>query len=189
MFKKYYCPYCNKETEVHFESRREVYPVKGEDIYIDSTVCVCTECNADLFVPEIEDENLKKAYTAYRLIKKLLLPEEIRRLREKYGLSQSAFAKILGMGEKTITRYENGSLQDEVHNNLLFLIKDESAFMRIFEKNKCKLSQSELKASRWYSDVTTVKYSSMPHIHYSIDSMDYGRYPTCKNEFQTEGIA
>jgi DNA-binding XRE family transcriptional regulator len=32
---------------------------------------------------------------------------EIRATREKYGPSQTALARVLGFGDKTITRYEN----------------------------------------------------------------------------------
>lgn len=36
------------------------------------------------------------------------MPEEIKKIREQYGLSQRSFAKLLNWGDKTICRYENG---------------------------------------------------------------------------------
>lgn len=63
------------------------------------------------------------AFAIYRQRHGLLQPEEIRRIREKYGLSQVAFAKVLGLGNKTVARYENGSIADMAQNNLIELMK------------------------------------------------------------------
>lgn len=141
-----YCPYCNRETDT--EIREETYMVKDENITIDATVCVCTECHRDIFVPEIESDNLRKAYDVYRRKRGLLLPSEIKEIRERYKLSQTAFAKLLGMGEKTITRYENGRIQDEAQNNLILLMRDKNAFITLLKKNGHKISRDEAENAR-----------------------------------------
>jgi transcriptional regulator with XRE-family HTH domain len=61
----------------------------------------------------------------------------------QYGLSAKSFSKVLGLGEISITRYENGSLQDEAQNNLILLAKEADNFSVLFEKNQAKLSVSE----------------------------------------------
>jgi transcriptional regulator with XRE-family HTH domain len=73
----------------------------------------------------------------------LLLPEEIKAIREKYNLTQTAFAKILGFGEKTIARYENGSIQDEAQNNLIELANIPNNFEVLLKKNASQLSSYE----------------------------------------------
>lgn len=92
-----------------------------------------------------DDNNLRNAYDKYRLNKGLLLPSEIKEIREKYGVSQTAFAKILGLGEKTIARYENGSIQDEAPNNLIRLAANENNFIELYEHNKGKLTAEEIR--------------------------------------------
>jgi len=139
-----YCKYCNKETSLKKLQRTETYPVKGENTTIEATVYVCEVCGQDAWIPEVDDENLDRAYAEYRKAHGLLNPDEIKSIREKYGLSQVAFARILGFGEKTIARYENGSLQDEAPNNLLLLVKNPESFMVLFQRNKCKLTQQEI---------------------------------------------
>ena len=37
-----------------------------------------------------------------------LTAREIKDIRTRYGLSQQAFARVLGLGEASIVRYENG---------------------------------------------------------------------------------
>ncbi len=61
---------------------------------------------------------------AYRKEHKLLSPEEIKEIREQYGLSQRGLARVLAWGDKTIHRYEKGAVQDKAHNGLLLLMKD-----------------------------------------------------------------
>lgn len=77
-------------------------------VYIDAQVMVCAECGEELFCEELDSATLVNAYNEYRRKHKLLLPDEIKKIREKYGLSQRSFAKLLNWGDKTICRYENG---------------------------------------------------------------------------------
>lgn len=48
-----------------------------------------------------------------------LTPEEIKRIRGKYGLTQQAFARVLGIGEASIVRYENGQKPSRANANLI----------------------------------------------------------------------
>jgi DNA-binding transcriptional regulator YiaG len=51
---------------------------------------------------------LKGIFSEYRKLKGLLTPEAIRKLRERYRLSQKSLTALLGMSEATINRYEGG---------------------------------------------------------------------------------
>lgn len=46
-------------------------------------------------------------------------PQDIINLRKKYGLSQRAFAQLLGIGEATMNRYENGVAPTKANANLI----------------------------------------------------------------------
>lgn len=131
---KKYCPVCNEEHEVIVTEKWETYPVKGIDIEVQAHVCTCSVCHTEIWDAELDDENLTQAYQKYREIKGLLTPEEIKSIRQHYGLSQTAFAKVLGLGEKTIARYENGSLQDEAQNNLILLARDPVNFRLLYSR-------------------------------------------------------
>lgn len=48
-----------------------------------------------------------------------ITPEVIKRIRNHYGLSQQAFARILGIGEASIARYENGAKPTKANANLI----------------------------------------------------------------------
>lgn len=183
---KKYCEECGKEVETKIITKRESYDVCGEEIEIDAQILVCAECGEEFFCQELDNATLVNAYNEYRRKHKLLLPEEIKKIREQYGLSQRSFAKLLNWGDKTIRRYENGSVQDKAHNSLiLFLRKPEN--MRTYltenevmlderQKNKLletvdKLEQdTEYRAERRFFDLF---FSKVPCEENGFKAFDY----------------
>ena len=141
---KLYCPHCGDERDIIVIQKQEIYPVKGENTTIIANICTCAVCGEEVYSLEHDDDNLCRAFIRYRQKHNLLTPEEIKDIRTGYGVSQVAFARILGVGDKTIARYENGCIQDEAINNLIMLAKIPENFMRLVEKNKAKLSDSDL---------------------------------------------
>jgi putative zinc finger/helix-turn-helix YgiT family protein len=139
------CPICETERDLQYGRKSEIFKVRGEEITVESKVYYCPE--GDHYFSDIEDEEQKfqNAYREYRNRKNLLQPEEIKQIREKYGLSQRGFARFLGWGEITIQRYEAGALQDNAHNNLLYIIKDFDNFKKIFELRKKDLTDNDIK--------------------------------------------
>lgn len=120
---KKYCEECEKVVLTSIVEKTETYDVCGESIEVQAQVLICAECGEELFCEELDNATLVKAYNEYRRRHKLLLPEEIKAIRVQYGLSQRGFAKLLNWGDKTIARYENGSLQDRAHNSLLLFLR------------------------------------------------------------------
>ena len=137
--KEIFCPNCEEYTKSMLGVEKEVYNVRGEPIEIEAEVAICQKCVSKIFEEERDSRNLEKAYDQYRQIHKLLSPDEIRTIREKYGLSQRALSRMLGWGEITIHRYESGAVQDNVHNSTLRLIEDPRNMQNIFEANRNKL--------------------------------------------------
>ena len=137
--KDIFCPNCEEYKKSTLGVEKEVYNVRGEPIEIEAEVTICQKCGSKIFEEERDSRNLEKAYGQYRQIHKLLSPDEIRTIREKYGLSQRALSRMLGWGEITIHRYESGAVQDNVHNSTLRLIEDPRNMQNIFEANRNKL--------------------------------------------------
>lgn len=121
---KKYCEECGKEVETKIINKRESYNVCGESIEVEAQVLICADCGEEFFCEELDNATLVRAYNEYRKRHKLLLPDEIKNIREQYGLSQRSFAKLLNWGDKTICRYENGSIQDKAHNSLLLFLRE-----------------------------------------------------------------
>lgn len=138
-----FCPHCMNFVDSRIEQKTENYTVKGREVQVCADVRVCAECGTTLFDRELDQESLVKAYAVYRKEMGLLSPEDIKRIRQKYRLSQTAFAKVLGLGEKTIARYESGSIQDEAQNNLIQLMEDSRNFEMLLSRNGYRLTLNE----------------------------------------------
>lgn len=123
--------------------RKATYRIKGEPIEILETVRINLKNNEEIFDEELEDKNLEKIYNQYRKKHSLLTPNRIKETREKYGVSQRAFSRILGWGEITIHRYETGALQDRSHNDTLVLLENPDNMKKLLEKNKNKINSKD----------------------------------------------
>ena len=138
-----YCDACGKEVQTRIVTRKETFNVCGEEIIVDAQILVCAECGEELFCEELDSETLVNAYNEYRRRHKLLLPAEIEKIRKQYGLSQRAFAKLLNWGDKTICRYENGAVQDKVHNSLLLFLKEPENMRTYLAENEVMLNEKQ----------------------------------------------
>ena len=162
--KLHYCEKCGRFVETEIQKKSETLKVKGMEITLDVDTCVCQTCGATVFSPDVDDNSLKQFYREYREKAGLLQPEEIRAIRGEYGMSQETFAKVLGMGAKTIARYENGSLQDEAQNNLILLMRDRRNMRELLELHPDRLSDEErmryVGTSEYHTHVVPVSGSS-----------------------------
>ena len=138
-----YCEECGREVETKVITKRESYDVCGESVEVDAQILVCAECGEEFYCEELDNATLIRAYNEYRRRHKLLLPEEIKKIREQYGLSQRSFAKLLNWGDKTICRYENGSIQDKAHNSLLLFLREPENMRTYLTENEIVLDERQ----------------------------------------------
>ena len=134
-----YCENCHGERETHTVTKELVFNVKGESIPVIGDVLLCNDCGEELFDEELDSQTLDASYTTYRQRHDLLQPAQIEAIRNRYNLSAADFALSLGMGEKTVTRYENGGIQSNVHNMLMEFAQNELIMRQMFEKNQTML--------------------------------------------------
>lgn len=140
---KKFCPVCGKEQETEVIEKEEVSTVRGDEIKAFARIRVCSVCGEELFDEELEEENIQRVYDIYRKKHGILSPEEIKNIRESYGLSQRAFAKLLGIGEASIARYETGALPEKSLSNMIMLLKDPKNMEKLLEKNEKALTPRE----------------------------------------------
>lgn len=160
MNEKEYCPNCNKMMDSEVVERLETLNVRGQEITLKVKMRVCKECGEPLVDDELDDISLKQFYDEYRRLNNLLFPNDIKKIREKYNMSQTEFAKLLGMGEKTIARYENGAIQERVHDNLIRVVNNPNVFADLMERNSNYIESNKI----------TRDISKM---HFALKSEDY----------------
>jgi putative zinc finger/helix-turn-helix YgiT family protein len=101
-------------------------PVNGEDVSVPSALHLrCLRC--DEVVLRFSDARRlqEDAIALYRKKHGLLSADEIRTIRERFGLTQSELARLLHLGANTISRWESGrNVQTEAMEMLLRLLRD-----------------------------------------------------------------
>lgn len=197
---KKYCEECGKEVETKVISKKETYEVLGENIEVQAQVLVCADCSAEFYCEELDDATLTNAYNEYRKKHKLLLPTEIKQIRELYGLSQRGFAKLLNWGDKTIHRYENGSIQDKAHNSLLLFLRTPENMKFYLSENENSLDEKHLSklsvlVNKLISEnekedsckLIDLYISSTPSIDNGFKSFDYEKFAAMVLFFASKG--
>lgn len=135
-----YCPECDEEVKARLHERPSTLSVRGEEISFSETVAVCPVCGAIIGDARIEGENLERAYAAYRVLHRILSPEEVKSLRASYDLSLREFSRFLGFGEQTFYRYEHGDIPDQTHNTTMLSARSAEGARLLLLQNGQKLS-------------------------------------------------
>ncbi|NQT94694.1 MAG: helix-turn-helix domain-containing protein [Lentisphaerae bacterium] len=106
----------------------------GKEIAERVAIEVIHEWDEDVGEWLLTPESLKKIDDTKARHLGLLLPEEIRALRERLGLTQDQIASLLEIGEKSWSRWENGRHRPSRSVNLLLRALDsgrlDAAFLR-----------------------------------------------------------
>ena len=151
------CPYCEKETQVDIVKELEKIDVRGEIIEVESEFCRCRDCEEEFENTDSPDA-IDLAYRSYRKRRSMLQPEEIRNWRKQHGFTQRELSLILGWGGATLSRYENGALQDEAQEKLLRLAMEPHNLLSLIEDSPNALSDEKRK--RIVEELKTIERES-----------------------------
>lgn len=177
-----YCEECGREVETKIITKKECYDVCGEQIEVDAQVLVCAKCEEELYCEELDNATLTRAYNEYRRRHRLLFPDEIKKIREQYGLSQRGFAKLLNWGDKTICRYENGSIQDKAHNSLLLFLREPENMRTYLTENE--ISLDERQKAKLLAAVEKLEQDAEYRVGSRIFDLFFSRIPCEENGFK-----
>jgi putative zinc finger/helix-turn-helix YgiT family protein len=137
------CPNCGSiEVTTNLEIESFVYG-KGEGaVELSALVPVhtCSICKFR-FADATADDEKHKAVCRHLGV---LAPDEVARIRTRYGLTRSQFAEITRIGEASINRWETGQLiQNSGYDQLLYLLNFSANMDRLKERFSSKSETSE----------------------------------------------
>lgn len=124
------CPNCEKESKVEIIRTKENIEVRGESVEVQTEYSKCAECGEE-FENTRGYDGLEAAYREYRTRHGMLQPEQLRDWRKSLGLTQKELSSLLGWGGATLSRYENGALQDEAHDKILRLAMEPRNLLKL----------------------------------------------------------
>lgn len=135
-----FCGKCDDEVECEIVKKKRNITVKDTTFECEEYVPICKKCGEEIWLWEVEKENDKIVYNKYKQEIGLLSSEEIKEIRKKRHLSQRQLANLLCIGEKDITRYENGGIQTRAIDQMIRVVADDELY-----KKFCKLHEERNK--------------------------------------------
>ena len=113
------------ESPAHLVTGRGKTWVGSRPISFQDEFYKCSNCGEKFYVGTMLDESSRRAAAAVRRADGLLAPDEIRDIRTQYGLTQANLEKLMNSGEKTVVRWERGTVaQNATADTLLRLLRD-----------------------------------------------------------------
>ena len=116
------CPQCGQDsitTYWHHDTFKYGTGDSAATLYVDLPVRRCDSC--DLEFLDHEGERLRHETICRHL--GVLSPAEISGIRKRYRMSRAAFAALTGLGEATLSRWENGAvIQNPANDRYLRLL-------------------------------------------------------------------
>lgn len=152
-----HCYLCDSEARLVTE-RREV-DVGHRKVMIDDTFYRCVNCEETFYAGNMADESFRRSAAAVRREDGLLEPDEIRAVRARYGLSQAGLETLIGAGEKTVVRWERGTVaQNATADTLLRVLRDHpAAVAKLAEERGVKITLPAQESASSVEDAAPVE--------------------------------
>lgn len=126
---------------------------RGETISYEKSFYHCVDTGMEFADEELEKANLKRVYDTYRHRHGIPTAEELKKIRERYGIPSSAMSIILGLGENQFGLYEEGAVPTLSVGKLLALAADPAIMREMLQF--ARMSFSEKLYNKYYDAILT----------------------------------
>jgi len=125
-----------KEPGVKLAFRKEEFEITYH--------CYLCEESGERFTTDVEDKiNQTQVHNQYREKYGIPFPDEIKEIREMYGISASKMSDILGFGTNSYRLYESGEIPSVANGRLILAIKQPPDFIKQVEASSNIISDKE----------------------------------------------
>lgn len=121
----------------------EIKSFRKEDFRVHVRYYVCEDTGEQFTTTEQDTLQFNDLYAQYRLKHGIPFPDEIRKIRLKYGLNYSQISKILGFGANQYAKYEAGEVPSESNGKMIAAIEDKDVLLRLLKNCKSSFQSSE----------------------------------------------
>ncbi len=122
-------PFTGKPMLLSREKRALAFRKEAFEVIFHSYKC--KDSGESFTTTPLDEINIRQVHNQYRAKHKLPFPEDVRKIREKYGLPASKMSEILGLGVNTYRNYESGEIPSLSNARLIQLADDETEFIKL----------------------------------------------------------
>jgi putative zinc finger/helix-turn-helix YgiT family protein len=93
----------------------------------------CKDSGEQFTTTALDEVNMNQVYNQYRDKFNIPFPDEISRIREKFGLPAAKMSEILGFGVNSYRQYEAGEMPSAANAKLIQMVDDPKKFIDMVE--------------------------------------------------------
>ncbi len=131
------------DAGARIEKEQRILEYRKESFEILYHYYVCEETKEQFTTTDLDTLNMTQVYNKYREKFGIPFVDEIRDIREKYGLSAIKMSEVLGLGANVYRNYESGEMPSVATGRLIRLAADPKEFHALLEMSKNALEQNE----------------------------------------------
>lgn len=123
------------------EFRKEKYTVHAR-------YYVCEDTGERFTTTEQDEPMFNELYGQYRVRHGIPFPDEIKSIRERYGLSLAAISRILGFGINQYANYENGQMPSESNGKMIMAARNKEFMLTLLDSSQEQFTDAEYRKMR-----------------------------------------
>lgn len=141
-----FCEECRDDVEYMVTEVPMVGKIKGIEYHYTGKEARCIHCNTRVYVPEINDFNLKALYEVYRKKNGIVSLDVILAIPKKYAIGKRPLSLLLGWGEQTFSRYCDGDMPTKQYSEILMKIYEDP----LYYSHLLEVGKGNLKSQKTY---------------------------------------
>lgn len=122
--------------QVYLVEDTETQTFRGEEYTVHVNYYICKDTGEQFTKEEQDNRFCNELYNQYRVRHGIPFPDEIKRIRERYGLSYPQITKIVGFGQNQWKQYENGNVPSESNGKSIVAISNREGMLSMLESSK-----------------------------------------------------
>ena len=104
---------------------------------------VCEDTGERFTTTEQDSLLFNELYSQYRVNHGIPFPEEIKSMRQRYGLNYQQITKILGFGANQFAQYERGQVPSESNGKMLSAAMNRPFMLHLLEDSRAEFDEDE----------------------------------------------
>ncbi|MBO9613542.1 MAG: DUF4065 domain-containing protein [Dyadobacter sp.] len=149
-------PITGKEMQVRHEVASLAF--RKEEFEVVTHYYECEDSGERFSDDRLDELSIVQVHNQYREKYGIPFPDEIRRIREDYGISASKMSEILGLGTNSYRLYEAGEVPSVAIGRLIMAIRNPASFIQQITASAHFLSEKDAKKLTQVAENQTAQF-------------------------------
>ena len=112
---------------------REKMEFRGEEFLVHCRYYLCKDSGQQFTDEEQDEGTFNDLYAQYRIKHGIPFPDEIKAIRQRYGLNYTQISKLMGFGANQWAKYENGQIPSESNGRLISALRRKEVALKLIQ--------------------------------------------------------